>query len=97
VNATEPAASPAKSDQCLVVTPLTFLGGSFYSINMLPPFWQTVTLFNPVVYLVSGFRWSFYGIADVSPALSLGMTCAFLAICIAVVAWIFRTGYRLKP
>jgi ABC-2 type transport system permease protein len=81
----------------LVVTPLTFLGGSFYSINMLPPFWQTVTLFNPVVYLVSGFRWSFYGIADVSPALSLGMTCVFLAICIAVVAWIFRTGYRLKP
>lgn len=81
----------------LIVTPLTFLGGSFYSINMLPPFWQTVTLFNPVVYLVSGFRWSFYGIADVSPAVSLGMTCFFLAVCIAVVGWIFRTGYRLKP
>lgn len=81
----------------LIVTPLTFLGGSFYSINMLPPFWQTVTLFNPVVYLVSGFRWSFYGIADVSPALSLGMTVFFLAACIALVAWIFKTGYRLKP
>ncbi|MFV0664424.1 ABC transporter permease [Denitromonas sp.] len=81
----------------LIVTPLTFLGGSFYSINMLPPFWQTVTLFNPVVYLVSGFRWSFYGIADVSPSLSLGMTVFFLAACIALVAWIFKTGYRLKP
>ena len=81
----------------LIVTPLTFLGGSFYSINMLPPVWQTVTLFNPVVYLVSGFRWSFYSIADVSPALSLGMTFFFLALCIAIVAWIFRTGYRLKP
>ena len=81
----------------LIVTPLTFLGGSFYAINMLPPFWQTVTLFNPVVYLVSGFRWSFYGIADVSPALSLAMTVLFLAVCIALVGWIFRTGYRLKP
>lgn len=81
----------------LIVTPLTFLGGSFYSISMLPPFWQTVTLFNPVVYLVSGFRWSFYGIADVSPALSLGMTCFFLVACIVIVGWIFRTGYRLKP
>ncbi|TVT48261.1 MAG: ABC transporter permease [Denitromonas halophila] len=81
----------------LIVTPLTFLGGSFYSINMLPPFWQTVTLFNPVVYLVSGFRWSFYGIADVSPALSLGMTVFFLLACIGLVAWIFKTGYRLKP
>ena len=81
----------------LIVTPLTFLGGSFYSINMLPPFWQTVTLFNPVVYLVSGFRWSFYGIADVSPALSLGMTVFFLVACIALVGWIFKTGYRLKP
>ncbi|MBT0960442.1 ABC transporter permease [Denitromonas iodatirespirans] len=81
----------------LIVTPLTFLGGSFYSIHMLPPFWQTVTLFNPVVYLVSGFRWSFYGLADVSPALSLGMTLLFLVVCIGVVAWIFRTGYRLKP
>ncbi|MCB1889745.1 MAG: ABC transporter permease [Rhodocyclaceae bacterium] len=81
----------------LIITPLAFLGGTFYSINMLPPLWQTVTLFNPVVYLVSGFRWSFYGIADVSPAVSLGMTFLFLAVCIGVVAWIFRTGYRLKP
>ena len=81
----------------LIVTPLTFLGGSFYSIHMLPPFWQTVTLFNPVVYLVSGFRWSFYGLADVSPGLSLGMTVFFLAVCIVIVAWIFKTGYRLKP
>jgi ABC-2 type transport system permease protein len=80
----------------LVITPLTFLGGSFYSIDMLPPVWQTVSLFNPVVYLVSGFRWSFYGISDVSVAVSLGMTIAFLAISTAVVAWIFRTGYRLK-
>ena len=80
----------------LIVTPLTFLGGSFYSIHMLPPFWQTVTLFNPVVYLVSGFRWSFYGLADVSVAVSLGMTLAFLAASLAVVTWIFRTGYRLK-
>ena len=80
----------------LIVTPLTFLGGSFYSIEMLPPFWQTVTLFNPVVYLISGFRWSFYGIADVSVALSLGMTLLFMAISLAIVAWIFKTGYRLK-
>ena len=80
----------------LIVTPLTFLGGSFYSVEMLPPFWQTVTLFNPVVYLVSGFRWSFYGIADVSVAISLAMTFVFMAICVAIVAWIFRTGYRLK-
>jgi len=80
----------------LIVTPLTFLGGSFYSINMLPPFWQKVTLLNPVVYLVSGFRWSFYGISDVSPALSLAMTIVFLAVCVAIVGWIFRTGYRLK-
>jgi len=80
----------------LIVTPLTFLGGSFYSIRMLPQFWQSVTLFNPVVYLVSGFRWSFYGLADVSVAVSLGMTLAFLAASLAVVAWIFRTGYRLK-
>jgi ABC-2 type transport system permease protein len=80
----------------LIVTPLTFLGGSFYSIGMLPPFWQTVSLFNPVVYLVSGFRWSFYGLADVSVAVSLAMTCAFLAASLVVVAWIFRTGYRLK-
>ena len=80
----------------LIVTPLTFLGGSFYSIDMLPPFWQTVTLFNPVVYLISGFRWSFYGIADVSVGVSLVMTVVFLATFLAIVAWIFRTGYRLK-
>ena len=80
----------------LIVTPLTFLGGSFYSIDMLPSVWQKVTLFNPVVYLVSGFRWSFYGIADVSVAVSLGMTVVFLAVFMAIVAWIFRTGYRLK-
>ena len=80
----------------LIVTPLTFLGGSFYSIHMLPPFWQTVTLFNPVVYLVSGFRWSFYSIADVSVPISLGMTFVFLVVCVAIVAWIFKTGYRLK-
>jgi len=80
----------------LIITPLTFLGGSFYSIGMLPPFWQTAALFNPVVYLVSGFRWSFYGVSDVSVGISLGMTLVFLAACVAVVAWIFRTGYRLK-
>jgi ABC-2 type transport system permease protein len=80
----------------MIVTPLTFLGGSFYSISMLPPFWQKVTLFNPVVYLVNGFRWSFYSIADVSVALSLGMTLLVLVLCLAVVAWIFKTGYRLK-
>jgi ABC-2 type transport system permease protein len=80
----------------LIVTPLTFLGGSFYSIEMLPPFWQTVTLFNPVVYLISGFRWSFYGIADVSVGVSLAMTVIFMAISLAIVAWIFKTGYRLK-
>jgi ABC-2 type transport system permease protein len=80
----------------LVITPLTFLGGSFYSIDMLPPFWQTVSLFNPVVYLISGFRWAFYGIADVNVGISLAMTLAFLGFFIAVVAWIFRTGYRLK-
>ena len=80
----------------LIITPLTFLGGSFYSINMLPPFWQTVALFNPVVYLVSGFRWSFYGLADVSVGISLAMTVVFLVISLAIVAWIFRTGYRLK-
>ena len=80
----------------LVVTPLTFLGGSFYSIHMLPPFWQTVTLFNPVVYLVSGFRWSFYGTADVSLVVSLAMTLMFLVACLAVVTWMFKTGYRLK-
>jgi ABC-2 type transport system permease protein len=80
----------------LIVTPLTFLGGSFYSIRMLPEFWQTVTLFNPVVYLVSGFRWSFYGQADVSVGLSLAMTLVFFVACLGVVAWIFKTGYRLK-
>lgn len=80
----------------LVITPLTFLGGSFYSINILPPFWRTVTLFNPVVYLISGFRWSFFGSADVGVGLSLGMTMLFLTVCILIVSWIFRTGYRLK-
>jgi ABC-2 type transport system permease protein len=80
----------------LIVTPLTFLGGSFYSIDMLPPFWRAVTLVNPVVYLVSGFRWSFYGVADVSVVVSFGMTLVFLAACLAIVAWIFKTGYRLK-
>ena len=80
----------------LIITPLTFLGGSFYSIAMLPPFWQKVALFNPVVYLISGFRWSFYDIADVSLGVSLGMTAAFLAVALAIVSWIFRTGYRLK-
>jgi ABC-2 type transport system permease protein len=80
----------------LIISPLTFLGGSFYSINVLPPFWQTVTLFNPVVYLISGFRWSFFEISDVSVAMSLGMTALFLVVCLAVVWWIFKTGYRLK-
>ena len=80
----------------LIITPLTFLGGSFYSIDVLPPVWQTITLFNPVVYLVSGFRWSFYGIADVAVGISLAMTLLFLAVFLAIVAWIFKTGYRLK-
>ncbi len=80
----------------LIITPLAFLGGTFYSVDMLPPFWQTVTLFNPVVYLISGFRWSFYGISDVSLVASLGMIALFLGACLAVVAWIFRTGYKLK-
>lgn len=80
----------------LIITPLTFLGGSFYSINMLPPFWQAVSLFNPVVYLVSGFRWSFYGHSDVGIGLSLLAIAGFLIACLAIVAWIFRTGYRLK-
>jgi ABC-2 type transport system permease protein len=80
----------------LIITPLIFLGGSFYSVDMLPPFWQTVSLFNPVVYLISGFRWSFYGISDVSVGVSLTMTILFLAICLATVWWIFKTGYRLK-
>ena len=80
----------------LIITPLTFLGGSFYSIKMLPPFWQAVSLANPVVYLISGFRWSFYEISDVSVGVSLGMTAAFLAVCLSVIWWIFKTGYRLK-
>ena len=80
----------------LIITPLTFLGGSFYSIHILPPIWQTITLFNPVVYLVSGFRWSFYDLADVSVGVSLVMTLLFLVIFLAIVAWIFKTGYRLK-
>ncbi len=80
----------------LIVMPLTFLGGSFYTINMLPGIWQKIALFNPVVYLVSGFRWSFYGIADVRVAVSLAMITLFLALCMALVAWIFKTGYRLK-
>ncbi|MGE0368645.1 MAG: ABC transporter permease, partial [Candidatus Dadabacteria bacterium] len=80
----------------MIVTPLTFLGGSFYSIHMLPPFWQKVTLFNPVVYLISGFRWSFYGVSDVDVRISLGMTLVFLTICIVLVWWIFRTGYKIK-
>ncbi len=80
----------------MIITPLTFLGGSFYSINLLPPMWQTVTLFNPVVYLVSAFRWSFYGVADVDVGLSVAMTLGFLTLCLAAVSWIFKTGYRLK-
>jgi ABC-2 type transport system permease protein len=80
----------------LVITPLTFLGGTFYSISVLPPMWQTVTLFNPVLYLISGFRWSFYEVADVNVGISLAATLAFFALCLAVVAWIFKTGYRLK-
>ena len=80
----------------LIITPLVFLGGTFYSVSMLSPFWQTVTLFNPVVYLISGFRWSFYEITDVSLMLSLSVTLGFLAACMAMVWWIFKTGYRLK-
>ncbi len=80
----------------LVITPLVFLGGSFYSVSMLPPFWQTVTLFNPVLYLVSGFRWSFFEVSDVNVGLSLGMIVVFLLACLAVVGWMFKTGYRLK-
>jgi ABC-2 type transport system permease protein len=80
----------------LIVTPLAFLGGSFYSIDMLPPFWQKLSLFNPVVYLISGFRWSFFEHADVSVGVSLAMTVVFMAICLAIVNWIFRTGYRLR-
>ena len=80
----------------LVVMPLTFLGGTFYSINMLPPLWQKIALFNPIVYLISGFRWSFYEISDVDIRVSLGMTLGFLAVCLVIVWWIFKTGYRLK-
>jgi ABC-2 type transport system permease protein len=80
----------------LIVTPLTFLGGSFYSIKMLPGVWQQIALVNPVVYLVSGFRWAFYGISDVDPAISLGMTLVFMLLCLAAITWIFRTGYKLK-
>jgi ABC-2 type transport system permease protein len=80
----------------LIITPLTFLGGTFYSTHVLPPFWQKVTLFNPVVYLISGFRWSFFEISDVSPLVSLAMTLVFLGICLTTIWWIFKTGYRLK-
>ena len=80
----------------MVVTPLTFLGGAFYSIDMLPPVWQKITLFNPVVYLISGFRWSFYGVSDVDVRVSVGMTFVFLVVCLAIVRWIFRTGYKLR-
>jgi ABC-2 type transport system permease protein len=80
----------------MVVTPLTFLGGSFYSISMLPPLWQKITLFNPVVYLVNGFRWSFYGVSDVNVALSFGMTLGFMVLCLGIIYWMFRTGYKLK-
>jgi len=80
----------------LIITPLTFLGGTFYPTSVLPPFWRTVTLFNPLVYLISGFRWSFFDIADVHVGLSVAMTLGFLALCMAIVAWFFKTGYRLK-
>jgi ABC-2 type transport system permease protein len=80
----------------MILTPLTFLGGAFYSISMLPPVWQKITLFNPVVYLISGFRWSFFGVADVNVVASLSATLGFLAVCIGIVSWIFRTGYKLK-
>ena len=80
----------------LIITPLSFLGGSFYSTHVLPPFWQTVTLFNPIVYLISGFRWSFFGVADVAVGVSLAMTLVFLTLCLAIVWWMFKTGYKLK-
>ncbi len=80
----------------LIITPMTFLGGSFYSINMLPPLWQKITLFNPVVYLINGFRWSFFGVSDVSVTISLSMTLVFMLLCLGAIHWIFRTGYRLK-
>jgi ABC-2 type transport system permease protein len=81
----------------LIIMPLSFLGGTFYSITMLPPFWQNVALLNPIVYLISGFRWSFFEISDVGVGISLGMTVVFLGLCLAIIWWIFRTGYRLKP
>ncbi len=80
----------------MILSPLSFLGGTFYSLKMLPPAWQTFTLFNPVVYLINGFRWAFYGIADVNVVVSLGATLGFMAICLVIIAWIFRTGYRLR-
>ena len=80
----------------LIITPLTFLGGSFYSIDMLPPVWRQITLFNPVVYLISGFRWSFYGASDVGVGLSLGMTLVFMSLCLVGIWWVFKTGYKLK-
>jgi ABC-2 type transport system permease protein len=80
----------------LIITPLTFLGGSFYSLDLLPPFWQNIALLNPVVYLISGFRWSFYDVGDVSIELSVVMMLFFFALCVAVIAWIFKTGYKLK-
>jgi ABC-2 type transport system permease protein len=80
----------------MIVTPLTFLGGAFYSINMLPPIWQKITLFNPMVYLISGFRWSFYGVSDVNVVASAAATLGFLALCLVIVSWIFKTGYKLK-
>ena len=80
----------------LIITPLVFLGGSFYSVSMLPPFWQTVTMFNPVLYLVSGFRWSFFEVSDVSVTTSLAMILIFLLICFTLIAWMFKTGYKLK-
>ena len=80
----------------MIVTPLTFLGGAFYSINMLPPFWQKVTLFNPVVYLISGMRWAFYGTSDVNVVISISMTLGFLAVCMTMIWWIFKTGYKMK-
>ena len=80
----------------LVITPLVFLGGSFYSVNMLPPVWQSITLFNPVLYLISGFRWSFFGVSDVPVETSIAMICVFLALCLGIVWWMFKTGYRLK-
>ena len=80
----------------MIISPLTFLGGTFYSIDMLPPFWRNVALFNPIVYLVDGFRWTFYGIAAVGPTISIAMTLFMLLVCVGIVVWIFKTGYRLR-